>query len=351
MKQFLQNITAFTKRERRGAYIFLLILLTIIIINRSLPGLIQHEPWFINEDTVQINQWLKSLKQRELKLKAFDPNKVDIQDLIQMGLPATICSNWAKYLDAGGKFYSKSDVKRLYGMADSIFYKLESYLIIKESSNKSNIQEHIIDNVDILDFDPNADTYEQLLNAGLSGAVATNIINYRQKSSGYKRKEDLRKLFAISDNLYLEMEPHIIIQVEPESIVLLDSVELNSTTFDELLNLGVNKRLAKSLIGYRNVLGGFYSHDQLDEVYNMDTSSIRLIRQNSWIDTLLIKRMNLNIIDQQKLMKHPYITKLQARKLIQYKNFSSKVENYQEIKSLNIFSPDLASKLRIYFAF
>ncbi|PLX19626.1 MAG: hypothetical protein C0599_10695 [Salinivirgaceae bacterium] len=255
MKQFFQNLTAFTKRERRGAYVFLLILLALVIFNRNIPNLYEHQPWFLNEDSTQINQWIKSLKPKELKLKAFDPNNVDIQKLIQMGLPASVCSNWAKYLDAGGKFYSKSDVKRLYGMSDSIFYKLESYLIIKERETKNVANTSVFTDKDYTDFDPNKYNYKQLRQSGLSESVANNIINYREKSSGYLKKSDLKKLYAISDELYEELKPHIIINTEPESIVYLDSVELNSTTFEELVDLGINKRFAKSLLGYRNVLG------------------------------------------------------------------------------------------------
>lgn len=352
MKQFFQSITAFTKRERRGTFVFLSVLITLIIINRNLSSFIEAEPWFTTTDSVKLNEWLNELQTRKLNLHPFNPNKIDLQQLIEMGLPASICENWSKYVDAGGKFYSKANVRKLYGMSDSIFYKVEPYLIIPNKRTYHYNEYKPARKInEIGDFDPNSYSKKDLIKAGLSKTIASNIIKYREGGGEFANKCDLKKLYTVNDKNFDKLKSHIIITEKSAPIVKLDSVELNSTTIEELTHLGIKKQVAASIIRFRKSLGGFYAKDQLGEVYHIDEYSLKLLEENTWIDTLLIRRINLNKIDANNLSRHPYISYSQARQLIKYKNFAEKIENFQEISRLKIFPKDLALKLRIYFAF
>lgn len=354
MKQFFKDLTAFTKRERRGTIILVVLILLVIIMNRNIDQFVENDPWYVPEDTLVVSKWLNDIKSRKLNLKSFNPNNVNSKSLIEMGLPASICSNWVKYLDAGGNFYNKQDVRRLYGMSDSIFYKLEPYIRIpasqKNYSYKSNLEKKQEDK-HIFDFNPNLFSYDELIAAGLSKTIASNIINYRKSGGKFTVKSDLKKLYVIDEAIFLTIEPHIIITNKEEQVVKVDSVELNSTTFSELMSLGIPSRISKNIITYRKILGGYYSKSQLKEVYDMDSVALNRLSNSIWIDTLLIRRFDINEIDEYKLSRHPYISKTQARQILKYKRFANKIENFDEIVSLNIISKEMVSKLRVYFAF
>jgi DNA uptake protein ComE-like DNA-binding protein len=352
MKQFFQSLTSFTKRERRGAFVFLFILLVLIIINRNVSSFVQSDLWFIPEDTAKLNEWIKELQTRTLNLKPFNPNEVNLEQLIEMGLPASICETWSNYIDAGGEFYNKTNVRRLYGMPDSVFFKLEPYLIIPQKRKSYYKEKMFVSEIrEIKDFNPNTFTKEELIESGLTENVASNILNYRKSGGGFFRKEDLMKLYAVNEKTYNQIKSHVIIDNKADYVVSVDSVELNSTTLDELIDLGVKKKVASNILGYRKALGGYYTKEQLKDVYHMNEHSLDLLLENTWIDTLLIKRIDLNHANLNNLSTHPYISSSQARQLIKYKNFAERINNFQEIRDLKIFPNDLASKLRFYFAF
>ena len=56
-------------------------------------------------------------------------------------------------------------------------------------------------------FDPNTVKNEELLALGFSEKTARIFLKYRSKGFVFKKKEDLKKVFGVSDNLYNKLLP------------------------------------------------------------------------------------------------------------------------------------------------
>lgn len=360
MNHFWRNLSAFTRRERRGALIFAMILIIIIAAGQLLPRFFQHKPWFVVEDTAFINQWTRKMEAKSiLKLQRFNPNNASLKDLTQMGIPASIASSWVKYLDAGGKFYNKSDLRKLYGMPDSLYIRLEPYL--KMPARKKNTYTYQYQQAqkqqkksELSAFNPNTYSKKELTGAGLPEHIASNIINYRKSGGEFRVKKDLLKIYVIDSTDYNKFEPFIELPqkvTDDKQIVKLDSVELNSTTIEELKQLHVKAYIANSIINYRDLLGGFFAHHQLKEVYYIDTTTINLLKASSWIDTLLIKPVEINKATENQLSSHPYITRNTASQIRKYRDFAGEIANWKELHSINVLDDTLARKLRYYLLF
>jgi len=357
MNHFWRNLASFTKRERRGAFIFTTLLIVILFAGKFVPGFIEQSPWYVIEDSAKVKSWIDNLKQQQkLNLSKFNPNKVAIEDLYNMGIPSSVASGWIKYLDAGGHFYNKSDLRKLYGMPDTLYAKLEPWLRIPQKRaryyNYQEAQSGLEKKTKPLkNFNPNTYSEDMLIDAGVKAGIAKNIISYRNAGGNFYVKTDLMKLYAVDDAYFNQLKPYINIDAEASQIIKVDSVELNSTTIDELLQLNIKKNVARRIINYRELLGGFYSHKQLDEVYHIDPYTITKLNESSWIDTLLIKTIDINKVDEYNLAQHPYITRKVAEQIRKYRDFASEIESLDELFNLGIMEPQSREKLKYYLLF
>lgn len=97
-------------------------------------------------------------------------------------------------------------------------------------------------------------------------------------------------------------------------------VELNSADTLELRGLpSIGPWLARKIVQYREKLGGFYSKEQLLEVYRLTPGKLDTIAPLLMIDTSLIKRIQINQVNLEELLNHPYLSRSQAKGLLAYR--------------------------------
>lgn len=94
---------------------------------------------------------------------------------------------------------------------------------------------------------------------------------------------------------------------------------------------GLNSYAAKRIYKYRERLGGFYSLEQLKEVYGIDEKLY--LRISEWIilDTIELRKIDINNAPFKEVMKHPYIDGYDNTKAI------FKYLQYGEIKTWKEF--------------
>jgi len=73
-------------------------------------------------------------------------------------------------------------------------------------------------------FNPNTITPDSLQLLGFSKKQALTIIHYREKGGRFRRKEDFSKMYTVSREKYLELEPYIIIPKTEEEAPTAASV-------------------------------------------------------------------------------------------------------------------------------
>ncbi len=357
MNHFWRNLTSFTKRERKGSLIFIILILATLLAGKFVPEYIEKKPWYIIEDSATVNLWIKNIKkQQELSLHKFNPNKVTIEELYDMGIPSSLASGWVKYIDAGGRFYRKTDLRKIYGMPDTLFAKLEPYAQIpKKQKDKYFYQEEPSRTGHkpgpLKEFDPNTFTKQKLIGAGIKPGIAENIINYRNAGGNFKNKKDLLKIYAIDSSYFNRIKSYLKLNTEVEQIIKIDSVELNSASVEELMQLKIKKSVAHRIINYRKLLGGFFTHQQLKEVYEIDSYTINKLHKSSWIDTLLIDQIEVNEVDEYELAKHPYLNRKSAEQIRKYRDFATEIESFDELFDLGIIEEQSMEKLRYYLLF
>lgn len=185
-------------------------------------------------------------------------------------------------------------------------------------------------------FDPNTISAGEAVKLGFPEKTAKTLINFRAKGGKFREPADLKKLYGISEALYSDLEPYILITaVQPA--FKKDSarsawpkkypekkayhIELNSADSTAIVMLkGIGPSLTRRILKYRSMLGGFYSTGQLKEVYGMPDSTLQLISANISVDPLLITKIQINKIEFNELRKHPYLTFQATQAIINYRS-------------------------------
>jgi len=207
-------------------------------------------------------------------------------------------------------------------------------------------------------FDPNTATEDELAGLGISGRISSTIINYRNKGGRFYIADDLKKIYGLSAVEFERISPYIRIinQEEAGKDILFTTeklqININTADADELMKLkGIGTVLAGRIIKYRTLLGGFYSVEQLKEVYGISDSLFNVIRGPLFTDTAGIKSINVNQATINELSMHPYIGSYYAEGIIRYRDFVKKIDTFDDLLRNNLLPEKTAEKVVNYLNF
>ncbi len=202
------------------------------------------------------------------------------------------------------------------------------------------------------DFDPNYIAYEELLNLGLSERVARTLIKYRTSGGKFHNKKDLLKIYGLENKDFKRLEPFIDIPPVSATDIKRHDVrafELNGSDTLQLEGIyGIGPVLSRRIIRYRDLLGGFYSREQLKEVYGLQEQQYEQLVRHVFIDTGLLERMNLNTVEREVLSGHPYLSTYQADAIIAYRDFSGEWQDIDEIRHNELLPDSVFERIRPY---
>lgn len=299
IKNRFREYFTYTKKERNGLVVLLLILFVLILIRVYQSNKSYGEIVFMNDDFKnEIEQFEKSLVPKQQKEK-------EKQNFI----------------------YDRKSVK------------MDNWIKPKE----------------LFKFDPNKVSKSELKNLGFSKKQINTLINYRQKGGLFFKKEDLLKIYGVEKEQFKILDPYIIIEAKnkQEDVitknVINELLELNTASKEDLLRLkGIGDSFADRIIKYRDLLGGYYEKEQVLEVYGMDSSRYFGFSQNVIIDTNQINKMNLNEADFKLLIRHPYLNKYKTRAILKYRELEGGFTKIEQIHQNNLILKEDFFKLRPY---
>lgn len=165
------------------------------------------------------------------------------------------------------------------------------------------------------DFDPNVIAVHDWVNMGFSQKQAESIVNYRERFGPFKRKEDLKRVYVVSEKKYAEIEPYIKIlnqenndhNIPDKPIVVQNKViELNTATLEELMSLrGIGEGYGNRIINYRNKIGGFVEFNQIETLSISDDAKLTL-KEYAIINPDAVQKININTASKDELKAIPF---------------------------------------------
>lgn len=220
-------------------------------------------------------------------------------------------------------------------------------------------------------FDPNTVDSVTLLHLGFKPWQAKNMLKYRAKGGRYRQKEDMKKLYGMTDSMYIALEPYICIQQDSIAVdsAQVDTIHLDSLPKwrsikkDTILNLrtadttelklirGIGSYRAKMIVRYREQLGGYARVEQILEAKGMDKVVADSILPHFYIDSVVLNKMPVNKIRPEVLHRHPYLSFEQAKAIYEYRRRHIRIKSAEELKKIKGLSPTDIEKISIYLDF
>ena len=312
MKNLIKQYFSFNKRERSGIFILIFIIFILIILNYLLP-------LFSQNKQIDFSEFDK-------EIAVFEASQKAIQD----------------------------SIKRVY--SQKIYDNKKQKTIITEKK------------LNPFKFNPNNLPVKKWKELGLTENQIKVIKNYEKKGGKFYKKEDLKKIYSISEKQYNILETYIVIpenkkskpKPEPEQKNIKEKsknnltktnqiiIELNSADSSGLVKLpGIGPVFSQRIIKYRNLLGGFFSSEQLLEIYGFDSSRYFNILPFLKIDTASIKKLNINYASFKEILKHPYISFDFTKHIVNTRK-KEKFSTFEQLKNTDYLTDSLFSRLLPY---
>lgn len=216
-------------------------------------------------------------------------------------------------------------------------------------------------------FDPNSVAVDELIEMGMPSYIANNIEKYRSKGGTFKKKQDLAKIYGITEAMFQTLEPFIHIEeavtentksdkvLEKELMSVYknapDTIKLGINTADSTQFLsvrGIGSFYAGEIVNYRKKLGGYIHLNQILELYKMDTSKFNLMKRNLFLDTIVIEKIDLNQAEFKEILRHPYIDYETTKYIVNKRKSLGKFAALYQLKDSTKMPETLYNKLLPY---
>ena len=218
-------------------------------------------------------------------------------------------------------------------------------------------------------FDPNTADSSTLVHLGFKPWQAKNMVKYRAAGGKYRKPEDLKKLYGMTDSMFQALTPYIYIAREEVDSVAVDSLRKASLprwaeeNKDTILNLrtadtvelkmihGIGSYRARQIVRYREQLGGFVSVEQVLEAKGMENVDADSLLAHFWIDSVKIEPMNVNSVGVQRLSRHPYLRFEQAQAIYELRRKKIRLDSIQQLQQIECISAETLEKIAPYLNF
>jgi DNA uptake protein ComE-like DNA-binding protein len=214
--------------------------------NKELKGLIVLG--FILLGSVLISKLFSSQQQQnglsqgisKPTLFTFDPNKIDSQSAILLGIPEKQVRSLLHYREKGGRFKNKDDFARLYGLTAEKYQLLRPFIVIDDVHPK---QYYSLKQVD--------------------------------RNNQYYKYNDIYDGKEVKGKMNIN--------------------SINEKEWEAITPLSIG--LIKRIIAYKNYLGVYKSINQLNKVYGMNDSTFQLLRTHIYVDNKQYELPNANALN------------------------------------------------------
>lgn len=173
---------------------------------------------------------VRSKLPRKVESFKFNPNTVSKEDLQRLGFSEKQAQSIINYREKGGRFRRKSDFAKSFVVSDSVFKRLEPYIVIPKTD---------LNLADSAAFDALP---------GIGGWFATKMIAYRKELGGYSYKEQLMDIKNFDQEKFDALKDLVIISKKSAKPFALWTLPADSLRMHPYIR---NYETAKSIILFR----------------------------------------------------------------------------------------------------
>lgn len=310
-KKILSGYFTFTKKERRGTIVLLLLILFFV----TLPFLYS---LFIKSKPADASVFKNEIA--ALKIKQQDTARQFTQRNFDE-------DNYQNYYQPSEKNYVKT-------FKGELFY-----------------------------FDPNTATAADWQRLGLRDKTIATIQNYLSKGGKFYKPDDIGKIWGLHADEVQRLLPYVQIAVKENNYPPKNyetktyekpersytAVDVNTADTSAFIALpGIGSKLAQRIINFRDKLGGFYKTEQVAETFGLPDSTFSKIKPRLVLSNATVKKFNINTATVDEMKTHPYIRYNIANAIVQYRSQHGNFISVADVKKIMMVTDDVFNKVAPY---
>ena len=344
---------AFSRKERRGVIVLLILLFAVIVAPRFFPGPARVEnqaeqrawrerlaKWKQNEkqkpeyvtkkggrrggeqggrfqddqiegdfkrDYSNASVNVDELPATDSRPFLFDPNTLQASGWQRLGIPDKVIRTILNYLSKGGQFRKPADLGKIYGMRPVDAKRLLPYIKIE-----------------------------------LPQRIAARHSAWPPRNAHGKYLPDTTK--GAFTNASLTFPP-----VRKKRYANLDINTADTTAWSGFP--GIGSKLAVRIVNYRDKLGGFYSPEQVGETWALPDSTFQKIKPWLQCSPGSLRKIRINEATVEQLKQHPYLRWNLANAILQYRQQHGAFRSATDLQGIILMTPLLITKIAPYIEY
>ncbi len=316
MENNWRNFFEFSKRERIGAAIFLLLAGALVILPKlwyeRYPPLAEDREWrkwmqhipgdsqanMVTEKFAAESGSPSGSMEKEIHLRPFDPHEQTEQSWVAMGIPIRTARTIVRYVQKGGRFRQAGDIRKIWGIEEKDVQRLLPFVLLPEQrkARQENTAEKDITRYEfphweerkqpvVIDIN-SADSASWAALPGIGAVLSRRIVRYREMRGGFQSLQDLKKVYGLSDSLYQLLLPFLRVSSAPTlttKVASIDTAFLNRSTVKQLMiRMGISYEVARAIVGFRQQYGSFQQVEDLRKIAFIHDSLYRQIMRANY---------------------------------------------------------------------
>jgi competence ComEA-like helix-hairpin-helix protein len=287
-----------------------------------------------------------------VQLFEFNPNRLSEEKWKMLGLKDWQIKIIQKYEAAGGSFKQKTDLKKIYGITEEWYQKVEPYIVIPG--------ENVIFKIQLLVSSKNYETNNPVFRNLSPISKEQHGSLYKYFYGNFTSRQEVEKELPVVKKAGFDAAFVVAIKDNSQNIALSKTynkpkqeknfvIDINKADTSEFKQIrGIGSKLSARIVKYREALGGFYKIEQLSEVYGIDNLLIEKNKHHFKCENVQLKKIHINTADYKTLFSHPYISKSQASAIVNYRLQHGEYRSLKDLLKIHILSEAWFQKTEPY---
>ena len=274
-----KNYFEFNKKERNGILLLSFILMITIVYYNSMHLFQEHTKTDFSEFESLIPIVEEGLDENKKdSLFVFNPNTLNDQGWILLGLTPKQLSIFRNYKSSGVVFYNKEELQKCFAISKEFIDKVSEFITFpeKEISTKKELKEIDIKKKKVLlkmvELN-SADSIALISVSGIGPFYAKQIIKYRNDLGGFISLKQFPEIWGLEKIDLERVSSQITIDNSN-----LRKINLNTSTIEGLWNHPyLNYKQSKSIVNYRMQHGDYNLIEDIQDIVLIDSILFRKI--------------------------------------------------------------------------
>lgn len=197
----------------------------------------------------------------------FDPNTLNAEGWMKLGIKEKTALTIQKYISKGGKFRKPEDIEKIWGLNPLDVERLIPYVRISIAEKATNFKVAAYPNKyekkELQKVDINlADTSIFIALPGIGPGFAKRIVNFRTRLGGFYAVEQVGETYGLPDSTFQIVRPYLIVKSGN-----IKKININTANLEELkTHPYIRYNLANVIVNFRNQHGNFATVEDIKKI-------------------------------------------------------------------------------------